>query len=76
MTSLTHEQKAAYIADPTKCPFCGQKTSQIGSCGLWGYGVPCGGYEDNCGCVHCGAKWKEHYTLTDITVTREPEEKV
>lgn len=62
--TLTAEQKKAYLADPTKCPYCGSHDicSTINN-------------SERDECENCGAEWGAIYTLTDITITREPEAK-
>lgn len=57
---LTDKQKAAYLADPTKCPCCGH-------CDIFTF-------ESHSRCRKCNATWTDSYkiTVTDITLTRNP----
>ena len=64
MTPLTDEQVKAYLDDREKCPCCG---GEVG----WSPVEPTCEY-----CKKCMAEWKQVYTLTSITLTSEPKEKV
>lgn len=58
---LTAEQKAAYLADSGKCPFCQAKSLEGGE-------VQCEGdkHYQNIVCAECDAEWTDVYTLSGI----------
>jgi len=61
MAKLTPEQKKAYLADSSKCPYCG-------AVGVEGGEVDCQGdnHYQNIVCTTCGKEWVDIYTLTDV----------
>jgi hypothetical protein len=58
---LTPEQKAAYLADSGRCPYCGEE-------GVEGAEVECEGdkHYQNINCNACGRDWVDVYTLSEI----------
>lgn len=66
---LTQKQKDEYLKKADTCPFCKEDD-------LIGDSVEVAGdtATQMVSCSDCGAAWVDNYTLTDITVTDEPEE--
>ncbi len=65
---LTESQRAAYLADPTKCPCCGESMVLLVD-SEYGNAIE---YRRLMMCGECSAQWTDDYTLTDITLTRKP----
>ena len=58
---LTPEQKVAYLADSSHCPFCKSSDIEGGS-----VDVDAGGAWQEVGCNACGKSWNDFYRLVDV----------
>ena len=64
--AITSEQKAAYLKNPSRCPFCGG--SDLEGEGYDYDGDPAQTIE----CQDCGRSWLDIFTLTDIEIIEQP----
>lgn len=60
---LTPDQKAAYLADPTKCPYCGSEETANTDCDYEESGTIS---VDRLICHKCCKIWRVRFTLTAI----------
>jgi formate dehydrogenase maturation protein FdhE len=59
--TLTEEQKAAYLANPSKCPVCGD-TDIEGDM----FQVDSGSAWQQVSCTKCHSRWNDLYKLVDV----------
>ncbi len=67
MAQSDHDAELAYMADPSKCPFCGN--DDLG----WEAIDAAAPLRAICSvyCEQCGAKWMEIYKMTAVTIEQE-----
>lgn len=62
--ALTDKQKEAYLADPSKCPFCGCIRIRLEDYSFLRH--PNTWKESRCLNLKCGERWIDTYTLTKV----------
>ena len=61
---VTPEQKAAYLIDPTVCPFC--KSDDVNS-----HSIDCEESAASVSCGDCGKHWKDVYKIQLVDIEEE-----
>jgi transposase-like protein len=65
-TELTVEQRAAYLRNPLRCPFCGSSNIHAGEMTPSLHDI----YQSVL-CERCNRQWTEMYVLTDIALEED-----
>lgn len=62
----------AYVADPGRCPYCGDTDLQGEGVDIIDNGK---GAQQECNCQGCGASFNTQFTISGAEVFSEPEQK-